>query len=854
MKSDCRKRMMKRKVNLFCLFFFLCFPIVSALEAAYGLKFNSNGYEPEMRTSLDLSPDAFFSFHEGFSMSFDVKIDFKEWHSYGYIFRIIDKNENGIDLLLGNNNVMSFSSSIGDTVFNKYFDEIVLQPRQWLHVQLQIDVKNEELEIRVGEATEKRKFSEIKNFKEVSIVFGKNNYPKTLAVDVPDMTVKNIKIEHQNATLYYWKLSKYVPGGVYDEIRKHFAKCDNPNWILTQNTKWEKEITFTTDGNPYIAYDSDKTVVAVSDDHFFYTFSPTDGQLKKQPINQRLAYFRFANQLIYNPVDSNFYAYNLLKEEDGREFAMFNQATGTWDETTAHEHYTDYWHHNRYFSAKNNRLYIWGGYGHLKFKKDLYLYDASTKLWSKQALKGDNIEPRYLSGLGVIEENKLLLFGGYGNKTGNQELFPHHYYDAYLIDTETMTSKKRWTLEAPVKDFVVSNSLVVDTANNCFYALCYPFTKFNTELLLYKFSLTEPKYEILADTILLGFKDTGCFVDLYFDKTNYKLIAVTSSSVALEQEATVSIYTLSFPPLSKADLLQPVESGNNNVSWIASGILVLVLVLLFLLYRKRKKAKSSADNAGAMEAISGISTIKPVHKQAILLFGGFRLIDKEGNDWAVEFKPLLKNLFLLILLNTIKTGRGISFRKLKEILWFDMTEENANNNRGVALTKIRKILENIGEIQFLKQNSYWSVKFSNEVYLDYYEALVLIRKIKESENPNTDEVKRLLSIVSEGELLPNIQVEWGDAFKSEFSDELVDLFMDIIHQKKTIFSDATYIDIANALFIHDPLNEDALKLKCSVLVKMGKNGLAKNTYIAFIKEYAAWFGADYKYSFNQIIA
>jgi two-component SAPR family response regulator len=163
-------------------------------------------------------------------------------------------------------------------------------------------------------------------------------------------------------------------------------------------------------------------------------------------------------------------------------------------------------------------------------------------------------------------------------------------------------------------------------------------------------------------------------------------------------------------------------------------------------------------------------------------------------------------------------------------------------------------LENIGETQFVKQNSFWSVHFSSEIYSDYYEAMILIRKIKENEDTNTADIKRLLSIVSRGELLPNVQTEWVDAFKSEFSDELVDLFMNVIHQKKTQFSDATYVDMANTIFIHDPLNEDALKLKCAVLVRMGKNGLAKNAYTSFTKEYAAWFGTDYKYSFNDVIA
>ncbi|GHT70416.1 hypothetical protein FACS1894155_02820 [Bacteroidia bacterium] len=835
---------------IFCLFFLILILSAYAQEPQYGLKFNSNGYEPEMRTSLDLSPEGFFSFQEGFSMRFDVKIDWEEIHSYGYIFRIIGKTGNNIDFLVGNRDILSFSFLMGDVVINEVFDEIPFYSKQWLPVQLRIDVKKEELEIQVGKSSQKWKLPEIKSFKDVAIVFGKNNHPKTLSIDVPDMTVKDIKIANQNDTIYHFKLAKYVPGGVYDEIKKHFAKCDNPNWVLTQNTTWKKEITFVCDGNPYIAYDSDKNELAIADRHFFYYFSPADRQLKKQTVNKGLSYTPYANQIIYNPVDSNFYAYNLLKEADGREFAAFDRKTGVWEKTTPHINYSDYWHHNSYFSATSNQLYLFGGYGHNNYKKDVYMYDVQTNVWAKKPFKGDNIDPRYLSGLGVIDENKVLLFGGYGSKTGNQELFPQHYYDAYIIDTKTMESKKQWTLKSPNEDFVVSNSLVVDTANNCFYALCYPFTKFNTTILLYKFSLSEPEYEVLADTILFGFKDTGSFVDLFHDQANNKLLAVTSSSISAVSTATVSIYSLSYPPLSKADIHQPVESGNRSWWIIIVSVLICLAALPAVLFCRKKKKTKPAEPA---IPISGIRTSHLVRKQALFLFGGFRVIDKEGNDLTADFKPLLKSLFLLILLNTIKNGKGISFVKLKDLLWFDKSEESANNNRGVALSKIRQIMEHVGEVQFSKQGVYWSVEFGKDIYCDYYEALFLIRQIRENKGKDISDIQRLLSIVSAGDLLPNMQVEWADAFKSDFSNDLIDLFLQLIQQKEIAFSDSMYIDIANAIFIHDPLNEDALKLKCTALVKMGKNGLARNAYTVFLKEYKVWFGADYKYSFDQII-
>ena len=824
----------------------ICFSLstVFAQEMQYGLRFYSYDYEPEQRTSLRLSSD-YLSFPNGFSMRFDAKFHFKEKHTYGYIFRIVDEKQRNINLLLGERNI-SFFSSMDSLIFTKPLIDINLLPDQWIPIRLNVDTKNEELTIFIGESSHKWTLPEIRDFKKVDIVFGKSNE----FIDVPAMTVKDLQFDDmQGNPLYLWKLAEYTEQGVYDELKKRFAKVENPDWVLDKNVTWEKEITFTTPRNPYITFDSHQNRIAIAGSNFFYHYSLSGNQLKKQEVSRAFPYQIYANQMIYNSLDKNYYVYNLVEEENGQEFAKYDSIKHLWDEMTPHSNYSDYWHHNRYFSPTLNRLFLFGGYGQHKYKKGVYIYDVDAGEWSKQNLKGDVIKPRYLSGLGVIDQDNVLLFGGFGSSTGNQDLFPQHYYDAYIVNLTTLESKKLWTLETPAENFVVSNSLVIDTIHNCFYALCWSLTKYNTSIQLYKFSIDKPQYEVLANPIPFGFKDNRSYIDLFFDSAKNSLIAVAYSAVD-EETTSVSIYSLVFPPLKKSDLYQ----SKKQYLWIfivstAAGFILLSLAFFFFYWKKRKPVNSKTN-----EPIAGINTVKRLQKQAILFFGGFQVIDKEGIDVTSEFKPLLKSLFLLVFLNTIKNGKGISFVKLKDILWFDKTEESANNNRGVAMNKIRQIFERVGEVQFGKQGQYWSLELGNNIYCDYYEALILIRKIKEESCCNLDDIKRLLQIVSIGELLPNTQTEWVDQFKSDFSNEIIDLLLQLVQQKDVQFTDEIYIKIANVLLIHDPLNEDALKLKCSILVKMGKNGLAKNTYTTFIKEYQTWFGTKYKYSFEQIMA
>src|SRR5258705_2168661 len=108
------------------------------------------------------------------------------------------------------------------------------------------------------------------------------------------------------------------------------------------------------------------------------------------------------------------------------------------------------------------------------------------------------------------------------------------------------------------------------------------------------------------------------------------------------------------------------------------------------------------------------------HFPAIYLFGQFQGFDKDGNDVTRLFTPLLKELFLVIALYTIRNGRGISSEGLNEILWHDQSEKDAKNNRSVNLARLRTILEKIGNCIITKESGYWQFQGRDEkIYGDY---------------------------------------------------------------------------------------------------------------------------------------
>lgn len=855
---------LKKNIALLYLLY-SCTISIAAHDIKYGLSFDSYEVVQDKRTGLNLTPSGPFSFSDGFSLSFDVCFQSDYKYSYGYVFRIIGEDQHHIDFLL-NKNSLIVTHSLNKTIADFSFDEIDFTYDSYLPFNIQFDFKNNTLNISLKGKTVSTKAVSTKNFENVNIVFGKCDYPQLQISDVPKMSIKDIRIkDHKGVPSHCWLLSKHTQNGLLDELKKQFAHAENPKWILDSHASWEKQISFSTKQtpqiyyNPQICYNQDKGCIIISDQNLFYSYEITSHQLKEEPKKGMGDNF-YTNQTVYNPFTQSYYSYFDIGEKvtaydtlsDNRDYVNKKQIADAY-----------YFHHNKVISPFDSCLYTFGGYGHHIYNNVINKYDFKSQTWEEVHLNGDQIQPRYLSGLGIIDESRILIFGGYGSETGVQELSPQNYYDLYIVDIKNHSIKKNWELKPSKDNFVVANSIVVDTVNKCFYALCFPQQLYNTTLSLRKFSMESPKYEILADNIPFAFQDIHSYVDLFLNKKTEELIAITSSSTVADSLTRISIYSLAYPPLAEEDLFQSEEENHPFGFWaiVIISLVIYICSYVGIMYFRRKKIKQKTSNIS--ETIPALATKpiennefskKQINKCIIFLFGGFKVIDKKGNNITGEFSPLLKQLFLIILLNTLTDRKEISSLKLKETLWFDKTPQSAKNNRGVMLSRLRQIFEQVGSINIENKNSFWTVELGEDVYCDYQEATILMKKFKEEESLTNKDVRELLFLVSRGEILPNLQIDWLDSFKADFSNTLIDILLDITQRPDLKLSPQELINLADAIFVHDFLNEDAIKIKCKTLIKMGKNGLAKGAYNSFVKEYYTAFGTKFNNSFDQIVS
>jgi len=830
------------------LFVFVEFNALCQEDIQAGLFFSSHEVIQDKRTSLNLSPEEPFKFANGFTLEFDA--NFRDGDGYyGYIFRIIGDNNTNIDLVsnLEPNASSNFYLVLKDKVLFSYkWSEI---PNgsfdKWLNIRVDIDIKNTKLIVSFNGNKQEVDAPDIFSLKYFNIEFGASLNLDFLNTDVSPMSLKDIKIFNSKGVLEHnWKLSKHGQNIVYDELGQSVAHVENPIWNIDTHVNWKKIKELEIGNILGITKDEDGDRIFIVGEHAIYVISPESAKIDTILFEGGMPYLTQDKQIVYNKFTNELWSYSF----NSNEIIKFSFAQNIWSKTGIKDDEPVFWHHNKFISPVDSSLITLMGYGFYNYKSIINYYDLKRGVW-KNIDTNEQVYPRYLSGAGIMNDSEALVFGGYGSKTGRQELSPENYYDLYLLNLNDFTFKKLWTLDSPVTPFVPLESIVPDQQSGCFYALVYNRGSYKTYLHLAKFGIYNNDVQFYNDSIPYDFLDTESWGTLFLNKKNSQLLAITS------HVSEVSIYSMAFPPLSPEDVYQSVSVKNQWSFWITIGFGLLLTGLLFLWLLKFRKGKGLKETFVEHFEKLDISPVMPIERitsNASYFIGGFQLYNRKGENITTSFSPTLKQLFVFLFLYAIKNSKGVSSQKLDEALWFDKTGDSARNNRNVNISKLRTILSEVDGIEVVKENSFWSINMSPPFYSDYNELLKILNKSK-SELLTEAEIHRLIALLIVGEFLPGLQNEWMDKFKAQFTNEMIDRITSMFKEKEVKGNQSLIYHLADCILLHEPLNDEALAVKCTILNSLGKTGRAKRTYDSFCKEYKKILGINYSISFKDII-
>lgn len=806
----------------------------------YGLRFKGQDYLIDERTNLSLTPSNFIALKNSFTLSFDIQLELqKSKNEYGYIFRLISENDKNIDLLIKNLSKDSLILVMGNQEYFLPISEDIIPSKKWVNFKLKILKETNEIHFLIDDQLQHQSLDALDGFDSAKVFFGGNDYNQFVNNDVPKMNVKDIKMFTDRKLFYHLPLDNCYSDILNDLVSNRKAFVRNADWILCDHRRWKLLFSSESNGIQLIAPNEDAGFLYLLRNTHFIVYDIKENATKEIPyINGNIS-LTSDHRAFYNKNDNRIYCYLIDREI----FSVLNLESGSWTnldafDSTSHEQ--KYQHHNSVFDQRNNRLHTFGGYGQYEYNNIIKEWNIDTNDWKIKLTNDSLFKPRYLAG-STIYNDTIYILGGYGNDTGSQSANPQSYYNLLAYDLSSNLFSEKFRIHDHLPDMVVGNSICIDSLSRNYYALIHDKEKFNGFLKILKGNLDQSKTEMIGDSIPYKFHDIKSFSSLYHVASEEKLIAY-NSYLNDDNKTEFFIHAIKLP------LIPHISNGQNSILPINRLILILTLIVIiisFFFYRKtRARTKTKNKFVSKQEKI--------INNYQIIFFGGFQVFDKNKQDITNNFSPLLKELFLLLWLHTFYKNKGLSSEKLEETLWVIKSDSKARNNRSVNIAKLRVLLNQVANVEISKKTGYWKLHFLDDKLETDLSVLLEILKNKNALSQN--QIESLLDILRNGPVLSNVTYEWLDSFKSDINDKVIDVLLTFSKSFNTKNDPDLILRIMECVLNFDSINEQAIIYKTRAHNYKGNHSLAKSTFEEFQKKYNSLYGAEFKYSFKEVIS
>lgn len=831
------------------LLLFSCF-LMKGQETKYGLHIQTFPHPAHEFTSLALENGN--PIRTG---NKETTLEFKVWNRdenvFGVVFRILTDQNKTIDLMYS---VADNDARFPNLIINNNVYPLGKELRLdcWIDVTLKINPADRSIILIYDGEQISIDGSDILPVHDFRVYFGKCSVAQFELDNVASINLKDIRISQKGDPIREWDLKFHQDSICIDKVGSNPARIENGKWLIDDHMLWRRIHRQEFESTPSIAFDpATATFYMANDDKQLYTYNCIEREMLVRDVVDGEFAAVYPNGLFVIPETGNLLSYNL--DQNIYTFFDFNRIAWKNNRIPEKKHKEHYWNNTVTWNPEDSTLISFGGYGHYQFNQELLIsHPLSSTPQKRTHLK--EIDPRR-SSASVLVDSILYIFGGRGCPSGKQEMTQRYYYDLHAVNINSMQVFKLWDIqERPVNgDFVPSSNMIFDEKNDCFYIMTNQLGG-----TMMRLDRNEPKIEITSLPIWEFYNAQHLYSNVYQSGDRFYYVFEQTPT---NGNSLVSIYEITSPVVVLANAMISTQTANDqkgssrgkNTTLIISALALLILISSAYLYRRKQVAKKvrnrKSEISADMHQVEEIPDSRhyDFSRQSICFFGGFKVKDKNGEDITDMFTPTLKSLLIILILYTVKNEKGLSGNKLLQALWFDKTEESAKNNRNVYMSKLRNILERIGDVKIVNQKGFWSICFEDDTICDYIEAQSLFTE----QNGNQDTLEKLVELLLRGVMLPNVEEDWVDSFKNDFSNRTIDFLTGLL--RNSDLSDTFLLRIADTLFQHDFINEDALRVKCSILYKQGKKGLAKTVYDAFCKDYQSSLGTSFPTSMLDLI-
>ena len=829
--------------------------LLPVLGHTQGIRFNSSESSIVDRTSYNVFVHDEPNFSGNFSIDFDLSIiDSK---IFGYVLNIKDKS-NPISYSLayidneGGSGELRLNLDGVKKLISVPIKKEMIGSRKWINISLNFNYTSKKITLIVNDKLFSSNENEFSNTIVPEIYFGKHGS----VIDVPLMAIKDLIVVNKNEK-YIFDFNESYGNDVSDSNGDLYGEVDHPNWLITESYNWKLISTKSFEQVTSITFDE-------NNNRFIY--QNKDSLTFYNHVNKKSTVHNYKNSLavpmrlgtsFLDPDNNKLYVYELYDVLDDKSTIASIDLVNPeyWTEISSLRLSQQRHHHNGIFNPNTEEYLIFGGYGNQKYTNAFNSYDINSDKWNTITFTGDVISPRFFSGMTQIDEQNLLLFGGQGNKTGEQSVGKKYYYDCYKVNLETKEIQKLWESKQDNIKMVSSRSLVLNKDASLFYTLGYSEYIPSTFLKLYKYSIKDGSHKIFGDSIPMISEKIRTNANLYLNKSTNQFFCTTQEFKG-DGSSKINIYSLNGQPVSKEKIYLIETKSSYKTILIIIVLLLMTAVLYYLKYlNKIRKKKKDAFK------IQIQTILKPNIKEAktkisansTYLFGSFRIIDRNKKDISYLFSPKIRQLFLLLLFSSKqKDVNGLTSEKIHSTLWPESTPQKAKNLKNVIISQLRNILKDVDGLELIYSKRLFFMEIGDEFYCDYFNFSTQLDSLR-NDLLDYNSLDKLTNLISPGKFLLSINDECFDKVKKNFEYEIIKI---IPNQIKRLYSNKEYtpiIPLTEILFNIDSLNETAFYYRIHTLHNMDLTFKAKKQFNDYIIRYNKIMGDNFPSTYKDVI-
>ena len=825
----------------------------------YGVMFHAHKQSPEQRTTLILNNGNPVRIGDLFTLDFVAELRREELTQYGDFLEL--KGNDGTSV-----RIMIPSSSLNPVLVinDRLFSGKEIPFNGATDITLRLDRDKSTVSLMSGNKTAVTAHCDLGSMTEAVVTFGQQVHR-----DVAPINVCDIRITNNGRTDYFWKLKTHIGDSAPDSVGGASATGIHSVWIADAHSIMRRVYSLSTsDETMQTAFDPAGLRLFVATDSTMTTVSLADSTSVTVAVADGERALRSSGSMFYIP-EGKLMSFNA----GNNTLSWYDFDTRRWSLPSGDTDGAKYGAHAWVLDGRYG--YAFGGYGFHMYKDNMLVVDTFTDSIVERRLT-PTPHPRNASAMAVAD-GKLYLFGGHGNESGRQEFETRYYYDLYEYDLRTLSGEKLWEMDSLSYDFLCSQTMIYEPSTRSFVV---GTTRYGGQLV--RIWRDRPGIEPVTEPLGIPMSIRDIVLQLYYsyvDSSYYFVIDRWLSDMSHE----LGVYAVTAPlegvPDRRAEAVNTHQQNPGRLLWWLLGGGVILLVgggAAIIIWRRRRSkcdvsqeltAKSELPSVAEVNAsphpVSGPNSGLPAaatevsdgSADSISLVGTFAVKANDGSDITAKFSAKTRDLLAFLILRARNSEKGVAVRNIDETLWKEMEPEAARNNRNVYMRRLRKMLQEVGDISIVSDEKYYVVNL-NSIGVDINRILDSFDCLNgnSSRLSASEKWNMMRGSLMKGPLLADVHAAWLDPFKAEYSQQCMHLLNSLIGD--TAFRELpedVQLEIADTIFLHDELNEDALRIKCQILSgRRHVPAMARSVYDNFCKSYFRYMGEDFSVTFHDI--